>query len=43
MAAVNAVEEAPDTADEAAEQMPRGELEVAPQVLGQIFRKYLME
>ncbi|MBC3375468.1 sel1 repeat family protein [Pseudomonas sp. SWRI92] len=43
MAAVNGAEEALDTADEVAEQMPRDELEVATQVLGQIFRKYLME
>ena len=43
MAAVNGAEDALDTADEVAEQMQRDELEVATQVLGQIFRKYLME
>ncbi|MGF0241871.1 tetratricopeptide repeat protein [Rhodococcus sp. IEGM1300] len=43
MAAVNGAEDALDTADEVAEKMPREELEVATQVLGQIFRKYLME
>ncbi|AZD10730.1 TPR repeat, SEL1 subfamily protein [Pseudomonas chlororaphis] len=43
MAAVNGAEEALDTADEVAEHMQRDELEVATQVLGQIFRKYLME
>ena len=32
-----------DTADEVTEKMPREELELATQVLGQIFRKYLME
>ncbi|MBH8609654.1 tetratricopeptide repeat protein [Pseudomonas mohnii] len=43
MAAVNGDEDALDTADEVTEKMPREELEVATQVLGQIFRKYLME
>ena len=43
MAAVNGAEDALDTADEVAEQMPRDELEVATQVLGQIFRNYLQE
>lgn len=43
MAAVNGAEDALDTADEVAEQMPRDQLETATQVLGQIFRKYLME
>ncbi|MGE8065491.1 tetratricopeptide repeat protein [Pseudomonas sp. NPDC089569] len=43
MAAVNGAEDALDTADEVTEQMPRQELEVATQVLGQIFRKYLLE
>ena len=41
--AVNGAEDALDTADEVAEQMPRDQLETATQVLGQIFRKYLME
>ncbi|MBV7480101.1 tetratricopeptide repeat protein [Pseudomonas sp. PDM31] len=43
MAAVNGAEDALDTADEVTEKMPREELEIATQVLGQIFRKYLME
>ncbi|MCU1737071.1 MULTISPECIES: tetratricopeptide repeat protein [unclassified Pseudomonas] len=43
MAAVNGAEEALDTADEVAAQMPRDQLEMATQVLGQIFRKYLLE
>jgi len=43
MAAVNGAEEALDTADEVAAQMPRDQLEMATQVLGQIFRKYLAE
>ena len=43
MAAVNGAEDALDTADEVAEHMQRDELEVATQVLGQIFRKYLQE
>ena len=36
-------EDALDMADEVTEQMPRDELEHATQVLGQIFRKYLLE
>ncbi|AIR89286.1 tetratricopeptide repeat protein [Pseudomonas cremoricolorata] len=43
MAAVNGAEDALDMADEVSEQMPREELEHATQVLGQIFRKYLLE
>ena len=43
MAAVNGAEEALDTADQVAEQMPRDQLETATKVLGQIFRKYLLE
>ena len=43
MAAVNGAEEALDTADEVSEKMSREDLETATQVLGQIFRKYLME
>ncbi|MFS0824889.1 tetratricopeptide repeat protein [Pseudomonas phoenicis] len=43
MAAVNGAEDALDMADEVTEQMPREELEHATQVLGQIFRKYLLE
>ncbi|MFB4392030.1 MULTISPECIES: tetratricopeptide repeat protein [unclassified Pseudomonas] len=43
IAAVNGAEEALDMADEVTEQMPRDELEHATQVLGQIFRKYLLE
>ncbi|MCO7513294.1 sel1 repeat family protein [Pseudomonas guariconensis] len=43
MAAVNGDEEALDLADEVTEQMPRDELEHATQVLGQIFRRYLLE
>ncbi|MCY1177443.1 Sel1 repeat protein [compost metagenome] len=43
MAAVNGAEDALDLADEVSEQMPREDLEVATQVLGQIFRKYLLE
>ncbi|PWB34401.1 sel1 repeat family protein [Pseudomonas sp. SDI] len=43
MAAVNGAEDALDLADEVSAQMPRDELEVATQVLGQIFRKYLLE
>ena len=43
MAAVNGSEEALDAADEVSANMKRDELEVATQVLGQIFRKYLME
>ncbi len=43
MAAVNGAEDALDTADEVAEHMKRDELEKATQVLGQIFRNYLLE
>ncbi len=43
MAAVNGQEDALDTADQVSAQMKREELEVATQVLGQIFRKYLLE
>jgi TPR repeat protein len=43
MAAVNGAEDALDTADEVAEHMQRDELELATQVLGQIFRNYLQE
>ena len=43
MAAVNGSDEAMDSADEVAMQMPRAEQEVATQVLGQIFRNYLQE
>lgn len=43
MAAVNGSDEAMDGADMVSAQMPRDELEVATQVLGQIFRNYLME
>ncbi|MBH3364130.1 tetratricopeptide repeat protein [Pseudomonas sp. URMO17WK12:I11] len=43
MAAVNGAEDALDMADEVTEQMPRDDLEHATQVLGQIFRKYLLE
>lgn len=43
MAAVNGAEEALDTADRVSEQMRRDELEIATQVLGQIFRNYLLD
>lgn len=43
MAAVNGAEDALDLADEVSAKMQRDELEVATQVLGQIFRKYLLE
>ncbi|TBV08955.1 tetratricopeptide repeat protein [Phytopseudomonas dryadis] len=43
MAAVNGSDEAMDSADEVSAQMPRAELDVATQVLGQIFRNYLQE
>lgn len=43
MAAVNGSEEALDTADRVSSQMHRDELEIATQVLGQIFRNYLMD
>jgi TPR repeat protein len=43
MAAVNGSDEAMDSADLIAAQMPREELEIASQILGQIFRSYLLE
>src|SRR5690606_14645011 len=43
MAAVNGSDEAMDSADQVAEQMQREELQAASQVLGQIFRDYLLE
>ncbi|TRX74268.1 tetratricopeptide repeat protein [Pseudomonas mangiferae] len=43
MAAVNGAEDAMDTADLVAAQMRRDELEIATQVLGQIFRNYLLD
>lgn len=43
MAAVNGAEDALDSADEVSAQMSPQDLESATQVLGQIFRKYLME
>lgn len=43
MAAVNGSEDALDSADLVAEQMSSDELGIATQVLGQIFRNYLME
>ena len=43
MSAVNGEEEALDTADRVSSQMGREELEIATQVLGQIFRDYLMD
>lgn len=43
MAAVNGSEEALDSADLVSVQMRREELEIASQVLGQIFRNYLIE
>ncbi|WP_437882740.1 tetratricopeptide repeat protein [Pseudomonas sp. LRF_L74] len=42
MAAVNGSDEAMDSADLVAEKMDRNEMEMASQVLGQIFRDYLM-
>jgi TPR repeat protein len=43
MAAVNGSNEAMDSADLIAAQMPREQLEMASKVLGQIFRNYLLE
>lgn len=43
MAAVNGSDEAMDSADVVAGQMRADELEIATQVLGQIFRNYLIE
>lgn len=43
MAAINGSDEAMDSADQVAAQMSREELQLASQVLGQIFRNYLLE
>ena len=43
MAAINGNDEAMDTADLVSAQMRRDELEMATQVLGQIFRDYLQD
>lgn len=43
MASINGSDEALDLADRISLQMPREELEIASQVLGQIMRSYLME
>jgi len=43
MAAVNGSDEAMDSADMISAQMPREQLDLASQVLGQIFRNYLLE
>jgi hypothetical protein len=43
MASVNGSDEAMDSADLVAERMQREELEIAGQVLGEIFRNYLLE
>lgn len=43
MSAINGSDEAMDSADRVAAQMQRTELEVANQVLAQIFRNYLLE
>ena len=43
MASVNGSDEAMDSADLVSAQMRRDELEIASQVLGQIFRSYLLE
>lgn len=43
MAAINGSDEAMDSADQVAAQMGREELQIASQVLGQIFRSYLLE
>ncbi|MOA42988.1 hypothetical protein D3C78_1650960 [compost metagenome] len=43
MAAINGSDEAMDSADQVAAQMNREELQLASQVLGQIFRNYLLE
>lgn len=43
MAAVNGAEEALDTADQVSEQMAPDQLEIALQVLGQIFRNYMQD
>ncbi len=43
MSAVNGSEDALDAADLVAEQMPANEREIANQILGQIFRNYLLK
>jgi TPR repeat protein len=43
MSAINGSDEAIDSADQVALQMQRDELEIADQVLAQIFRSYLLE
>lgn len=43
MSAINGSDEALDSADQVALQMQRDELEIANQVLAQIFRSYLLE
>lgn len=43
MASVNGSDDAMDLADVVSAQMPRDELEIASQVLGQIMRNYLLE
>ncbi|MFC3608657.1 tetratricopeptide repeat protein [Stutzerimonas tarimensis] len=43
MAAINGEDQALDTADRVSEQMRRDELEIATQVLGQIFRNFMMD
>lgn len=43
MSAINGSDEAIDSADQVALQMQRDELEIANQVLAQIFRSYLLE
>jgi hypothetical protein len=43
MASVNGSDDAMDAADQVYEQMPQGQVDIASQVLGEIFRDYLME
>ncbi|MBF7730925.1 tetratricopeptide repeat protein [Pseudomonas sp. N040] len=43
MSAVNGAEEALDAADQVYQQMSRSQVEIANQVLGEIFRDYLLE
>jgi TPR repeat protein len=43
MAAVNGADEALDTADQVSEQMAPDQLDIALQVLGQIFRSYMQD
>lgn len=43
MASVNGSDDAMDAADQVYEQMSQGQVEIASQVLGEIFRDYLME